>query len=89
MVGHPNVQNEKLFNFKFDFKEMAMINKIGKKTNINSFFTKMMTVNKKKSEVEINKNHLEYVTDFLLNFIEANCKHLNDSYDSKFTFAVK
>ena len=92
MVNHPSIDKKKIkriFNFKFDFEEMKMIHKMSKKLNLNKFFTKMMSINKMQEEIDIDKDHFNYISDYLLDFIEQNCKHLSSINESKFTFKIK
>ena len=96
MVSHPSSDKttkiHRVFNFKFDFEEMKIINKIGKKININNFFIKMMNINhsdQSNKVLELEKKTLNYVSDYLLDFINVNCKHLSNINESKFIFEIK
>lgn len=92
-MSHPKIKSGgalgKVFNFKFDFHEMKMINKIGKKWELESFFTRLLSLNRNKTDINIHKNHFDHVSDYLLDFMEKNCKHLSNIEENKYVFNIE
>ena len=87
-VGHPDLDEK--FEFSFNFSQMKVISKVGKKFNLRKFFSKMLTMNNKMTLVNLDKSYFNVFSDFMLDFLDKHKRNLiNNNDNSKYLISIK
>ena len=79
------------FEFYFNFPQMRVIYKVGKKFNLKKFFSKMLDLNLKKASINIDKSYFTVFSDFMFDYFDKQKKNFitpeNDA--TLFTIGIK